>query len=281
MKILITNDDGYNHPGHLSLKKILKELGHQVWSVAPQNNQSGVGMKLTLGKEVQFHQISEYDWICSGTPVDCVSFALHGLLPTKTIDAVVSGINAGANLSDDLWYSGTAAAAREAGKWNIPALALSYSYSSTPPYRRENFEEKDFSSFALLLEQHLDNLLQACELHDQNVHAEGVNFTGFLNINIPQNCSGEICFADRFERRPYENQLQKNGDAYMLTGTLNTKQPLSTGVDAAADNEGKASISLNSFHSLQPLPSTLALGPSLKAESAAQRITQAGITNRL
>ena len=289
MKILITTDDGFDHPGHLSLKKILAGLGHQVWSVAPRHNQSGVGMKLTLGREVPFCQIGECDWVCDGTPVDCISFALHGLLPVKGFDAVVSGINAGANLSDDLWYSGTAAAAREAGKWQIPALALSYSYSSTPPYHRKVFEENDFSSFAFFLEQHLGNLLQACELHNLNANTENAHFSGFLNVNIPKNCNGEVCFASRFARRPYENQLQKNGDSYTLTGKLNAKYPLSAGVDAAADIEGKASISLTSFDSLQPLPftlastlapgpSTLALGPSPRAEAAARRIMKSGIS---
>ena len=235
-------------------------------------------MKLTLGREVQFRQINQYDWVCSGTPVDCVSFALHGLLPfpPDSLGAVVSGINAGANLSDDLWYSGTAAAAREAGKWNIAALALSYSYSSTPPYQHGGFEEKDFSSFASLLEQYLDDLLQACELQN----GSGEHFTGFLNVNIPKNCNGEICLTERFEPRPYENQLQKNGENYMLIGRLNTKYPLSAGVDAAADIVGKASISLNSFHALQPLPSTLTLGPSPRAKSAARRIVETGITRR-
>ena len=273
MKILITNDDGYDHPGHTILKKILRGLAHEVWSIAPRHNQSGVGMKLSLGRDVQFQRAGEYEWICSGTPVDCVSFALHGLLPFP-IDAVVSGINAGANLSDDLWYSGTAAAAREAGKWQIPALALSYSYSSTPPYRHQGFSEQDFSSFAYLLEQHFDDLLQSCELRDQNCDA----FMGFLNINIPKNCNGQVLFADRFERRPYQNQLQKCcEDSYMLAGRLDAEYPLSAGVDAAADISGMASISLTSFHALQPLPSALVLAPSPAAKCAAKRIVQAGI----
>ncbi|WGK68310.1 5'/3'-nucleotidase SurE [Candidatus Haliotispira prima] len=287
MKILITNDDGYGHPGHRSLRKILEKLGHEVWSIAPRENQSGVGMKLTLGKSLEFQVLDRRSWSCSGTPVDCVLFALHGILPFRP-DAVISGINAGANLSDDLWYSGTAGAAREACKWGLPSLALSY--SASPPYR-----EPDFIAFAALLEQHLDNLFQACELTESS-GAESGSFMGFLNVNIPADCnSGEICLAGRFEQRHYQNTLQKVGeDQYMLCGKIDPKRSPSPGVDTLIDARSQISISLGSFHALQPLPyqsalysasnqadgslpEPLCLRPSERAERAMTQIVRAGI----
>ena len=187
-KILITNDDGYNHCGHLSLKKILQNLGHEVWSIAPQENQSGAGMKLTLGKSLEFQQLDSRSWACSGTPVDCVLFALHGILDFRP-DVVISGINAGANLGDDIWYSGTAAAAREASKWGIPGLALSYSVDA-PSYK-----ESDFAVFGTLLQRHLADLSKSCELKEERT---GQSFAGFLNINIPAHCNGQIRLARCF-----------------------------------------------------------------------------------
>ncbi len=290
MKILITNDDGYDHLGHRSLKKILQELDHEVWSVAPQQNQSGVGMKMTMDQDLECKPLDQRSWACSGTPVDCVLFAIHGLLPIRP-DAMISGINGGSNLSDDLWYSGTAAAAREASKWGLPALALSY--SCPPPYC-----EADFSDFAGLLGAHLEDLLRACELQQLSgatkvsghKHGIGAGFTGFLNINIPADCNGKIQFVSRFEPRPYLNHLEQISEhRYALRGEIDKDsclRPVSlSGVDTAADGLSQISISLGSFHALQPLPyqsalqsmrsGPLRLGPSERAEQAVRRIVQA------
>ena len=281
MKILITNDDGYKHLGHLSLKKMLQDLKHDVWSIAPQENQSGVSMKLSLGKSLEFRETGEQCWSCSGTPVDCVLFALHGVLPFRP-DAIIAGINAGANLSDDLWYSGTAAAAREACKWGLPSLALSY--SSPPPYR-----EDDFVSFYHLLQNHLGDLLEACSLEDETATESSASpdFLGFLNINIPPHCNGQIRFASRFEPRPYQNVLHKLEDNhYILGGNINAQHHASPNVDSTMNALSQVSISLGAFHALQPLPSPLAAetgsGPlrlrsTARASQAMRRIANSGI----
>ncbi len=280
LKILITNDDGFGHQGHQSLKKMLQDLGHEVWSIAPQENQSGVGMKFTLGKSLEFKQLDSHSWACSGTPVDCVLFALHGFLSFRP-DAVISGINGGANLSDDLWYSGTAAAAREASRWGLPALALSY--DSLPPY-----SENDFVFFGSLFQQHLRDLLQACELNDEGA---GQNLSGFLNINIPPNCNGGVNFANSFALRPYHNVLQKTGeDCYVLNSRIDEQQKYPSYVDTAINKAGHVSISLGAFHSLQPLQlapelykeennfsQNFQLASTKEAVEAMNRIAQVGI----
>jgi 5'-nucleotidase len=127
MRLLLTNDDGINSPGLLPLAAALREAGHKVFVLAPSADQSGVSHSITfLNKPRKITQIDNDTWSCDGTPVDCVVIGLMGGLPEcAPLDAIVSGINRGANLGTDIVYSGTAAAARQGALCNIPSLALS------------------------------------------------------------------------------------------------------------------------------------------------------------
>src|SRR5690554_3318327 len=123
--ILVSNDDGYNAPGLLLLAEALEALG-EVWIVAPEKPRSGVSRMITLHKPLrvhQFHETRNWFW-CSGTPTDCVYIALNHILP-RPPQVVVSGVNLGANLGDDVTYSGTVAAGFEAIAQGIPAVAAS------------------------------------------------------------------------------------------------------------------------------------------------------------
>ena len=122
MKILISNDDGYRARGIVALATELVEFG-EVTIVAPERNRSGASNSLTLDNPIRATRI-DGGYFVDGTPTDCVHLALTGLL-TEEPDVVVAGVNAGANLGDDVIYSGTVAAAMEGRFLGLPAVAVS------------------------------------------------------------------------------------------------------------------------------------------------------------
>lgn len=124
MNILISNDDGFGAAGIEVLAKEL-EKSHKVVVVAPNQNRSGASHSITLEKGVSFEKKEENRYVCSGTPADCVFYALLGAIDFKP-DLVLGGINQGPNLGTDVIYSGTVAIARQAALSSIPAMALSY-----------------------------------------------------------------------------------------------------------------------------------------------------------
>lgn len=125
MNILVSNDDGYLAPGIKVLAAALAVLG-SVTVVAPDRDRSGASNSLTLSRPLRPRQIAANLWAVDGTPSDCVHLAIQGLLPF-TPDLVISGINHGANLGDDVLYSGTVAAATEGRSLGLPAIAVSSS----------------------------------------------------------------------------------------------------------------------------------------------------------
>ncbi len=124
-RILITNDDGINAPGLKILEKIAKSLANEVWTVAPETEQSGAGHSLTLTQPLRMRKLGKQRFAVSGSPTDCVLFAVCQLMSENPPDLVLSGVNRGANIGDDVTYSGTVAAAMEATILEIPAIALS------------------------------------------------------------------------------------------------------------------------------------------------------------
>ncbi len=130
-KILVTNDDSVNSPGLLSLAKTLKGVG-EVWVVAPDREQSTVSHSLTLHRPLRVEEISPRFFTVNGTPTDCVNLACNGILKEKP-SLVVSGINKGPNLGDDITYSGTVSAAIEGTLLGIPSFAISL--VSNPPFK--------------------------------------------------------------------------------------------------------------------------------------------------
>lgn len=128
MRILLTNDDGIHAPGMEVLEAIAAELSTDVWVCAPSEEQSGAGHSLTLHHPVRLHQYGERRFAVTGTPTDSVNLALRQVLPDHRPDLVISGVNAGENLGDDITYSGTISAAMEAALAGVPAIALSQSF---------------------------------------------------------------------------------------------------------------------------------------------------------
>ncbi|MGB7412091.1 MAG: 5'/3'-nucleotidase SurE [Sphingopyxis granuli] len=128
MRILLTNDDGYHAPGMAVLEAIARQLSDDIWVCAPSEEQSGAGHSLTLSYPVRVRQHGERRWSCTGTPTDSVMIAIGKLMPEKP-DLILSGVNRGANLGDDITYSGTVSAAIEGALAGIPAIALSQVYA--------------------------------------------------------------------------------------------------------------------------------------------------------
>ena len=133
MEILISNDDGIEASGIRVLAKAMRGLGTVV-IVAPDKNRSGASNSLTLDAPIRIKEIREGEFRVSGTPTDCVHVALTGLLDEDP-DIVVSGINSGSNLGDDVIYSGTVAAAMEGRFLGYPAVALSLAFDENPEHR--------------------------------------------------------------------------------------------------------------------------------------------------
>ncbi|HTP69488.1 MAG TPA: 5'/3'-nucleotidase SurE [Dongiaceae bacterium] len=171
--VLLTNDDGYQAAGLRVLAEELKDWAH-LQIVAPSWERSGAAQSLTLRQPIVCHRISANEWAVDGTPADCVIVALHKLLGERP-DLVISGINHGANLGENVYYSGTVGAAREATIHYVPALAVSLCSKKV---------NADFAPAARLARQ-------AGELILKDKMPEQV----LLNINVPGNWNGGVKFT--------------------------------------------------------------------------------------
>jgi 5'-nucleotidase len=166
-RILVTNDDGYFSEGLAALVAALEKVG-EVYVVAPASEQSATSHSLTLTRPLRVRLLGERRYNVDGTPTDCVVLALMTILKETRPDIVVSGINHGANLGDDVTYSGTVAGALEASIFGLPAIAMSMTQR----------DERDFSHAANFAATLTQRVLQA-----------GVPTGTVLNVNVPP---GEI-----------------------------------------------------------------------------------------
>ncbi|KTC74707.1 stationary phase survival protein SurE [Legionella birminghamensis] len=162
MRILVSNDDGVSAPGIRALANEMSTLG-EVCVVAPDRNRSGASNSLTLTRPLRIRQMDNGYYSVDGTPTDCVHLALTGFLE-PTVDIVLSGINDGANLGDDILYSGTVAAAMEGRYLGLPAIAFSMA--------GENI-------------QHYDTAATIARQLVVKMHANMLPSQTILNVNIP------------------------------------------------------------------------------------------------
>jgi 5'-nucleotidase len=162
MLVLLTNDDGVDAKGLLALKKELSKIG-QVWAVAPDREQSATSHSLTLQHPLRINRIAERFYSVDGTPTDAVMLAVHAILKRRP-DILISGINHGPNMGDDVSYSGTVAAAMEGTILNIPSIAVS----------NVNWNAKHFGSAARFVGKLAKFVLK-----------NGLPKYTFLNVNIP------------------------------------------------------------------------------------------------
>ncbi|MGY6635650.1 MAG: 5'/3'-nucleotidase SurE [Erythrobacter sp.] len=125
MRILLTNDDGYHAPGLEVLEAIARQFSDDIWVCAPSEEQSGAGHALTLNRPVRLVKFAERRFAVTGTPTDSVVMALRQVLDDGPPDLILSGVNRGANLADDITYSGTVSAAIEGALAGVRSIALS------------------------------------------------------------------------------------------------------------------------------------------------------------
>src|SRR5215813_3450616 len=187
--ILLTNDDGYGAEGLRALQEALEDLA-TVWVVAPLAEQSGTAQSLTLRRPIVVHARGERHWAVDGTPADAVIVALHKLLPQRP-DLVLSGINHGANMGENVYYSGTVGAAREAALHHIPSIAMSL----CAPKNNLNFEHA-----AKIARKAAEIILK-----------EGLPDQVLLNINVPEPWNGRVKFT-RQSKKITRNQLTEGKD---------------------------------------------------------------------
>jgi 5'-nucleotidase len=221
--ILLTNDDGYQAEGLRVLAAALEDFA-TVSIVAPNREQSGAAQSLTLRQPIICHPMAERQWAVDGTPADCVIVALHKLLPQQP-DLVISGINHGANLGENVYYSGTVGAAREAALHHIPALAVSLC-SKSPKVKFENAARVARATAELMLK-------------------EGLPDQVLLNVNVPEPWQGGVRFT-RQSKKITRNQLTEGKDprgrTYYWLFEQKIDQDVEPDTDYAAIFAGEVSV---------------------------------------
>jgi 5'-nucleotidase len=238
VNILLTNDDGIDSAGLLALKRALEPIG-RVGVIAPDSNRSAVGRGISIGRSLQVAEVELLDgsvgYATDGTPVDCVRFAALGLIGDPP-DLIVSGINYGLNLGDDITYSGTVAAAFEGILLGVPAIAVSQqSRSGELDFRaREGY---DFDAGAAFVARLVGE-----------VRARGLPEGTILNVNVPARPRG-LAVA-RLGKRIYRDRLERQADEHGLRRySIYNDAPSyheEEGTDFHAVAEGK--ISLTPIH---------------------------------
>lgn len=153
LRILISNDDSIYAPGIKVLEKLAREISNDVWVIAPAVEQSATAHSLTIHRPLRPKKIDDQKYAVDGTPTDCVLMAIKEIMKGKKPDLVLSGINSGANLADDVTYSGTVAAAMEATLLGVPAIALSQGGSLGNPIKWETAEAYGLKVIKLLVEE--------------------------------------------------------------------------------------------------------------------------------
>ena len=225
MHILVSNDDGYRAPGILALAEALA-VDHQISIVAPERNCSGASNSLTLERGLRVSQVADNSYYVDGTPTDTVHLAITGVLKTEP-DMVVSGINAGANMGDDVLYSGTVAAAMEGRHLGLPAIAVSLN-SYTP---------KHFATAAQVIVKLLRDL-------DQTTFAAKT----ILNVNVPDIPWSEIKgfkatrLGNRHQSEGVIIQDDPRGDPMYWVGPPGEAQDAGEGTDFHAVDGNYVSI---------------------------------------
>lgn len=174
MRILITNDDGIHAPGLIACEKIARAMSDDVWIVAPETDQSGVSHSLSLNDPLRLREVGERHFAVKGTPTDCVIMGVRHIMPERP-DLVISGVNRGRNVAEDVLYSGTVAGAKEATVLGIPSFALSQAYT---------FSTKHLPNWQTGI-AHGPSLMQ-------KILKEGIPKDVLININFPDCLPEEV-----------------------------------------------------------------------------------------
>lgn len=231
MRILLTNDDGIHAEGLAALERIAAALSDDVWICAPEYEQSGASRALTLAEPIRVRQVGERRFAATGTPTDCVMLALNELVEGPRPDLVLSGVNRGANLAEDVTMSGTVAGAIEAMALGVPGIALSQMGGYQP---RDNFFEAA-EAFAPGIVKRLVEIgwpadvvinLNFPNLAPDAIREVEVTRQGFRDVNV----------------RHAEKRTDLRGRDYYWIGFRQEKSQPDEGTDLRALYEGRISV---------------------------------------
>jgi len=190
MRILLTNDDGVHAAGLTVLEQIAAELSDDVTVVAPESDQSGVAHSLSLSDPLRLREISPRHYAVKGTPTDCVIMGVRMIMADKRPDLVLSGVNRGSNVAEDVTYSGTIAGAMEGAMLGIPSIALSQAYGGLSGRPTIEWAAAEAHAAPLI----------------RKVLAAGIPGGGLVNVNFP------ACPADKVKGVAFTRQGQRNAE---------------------------------------------------------------------
>ena len=243
-RVLLSNDDGIHAPGLKLLERVMRRLAKEVWVVAPETEQSAASHSLTIRRPLRIRRLSARRFAVDGTPTDSVLLAVNKILKDRPPDLVLSGVNRGGNLGEDVTYSGTIAAAMEGTLLGLPSVALSQMAEHGHPVKWATAEH--------FLPDVLERLCRAA--WPANV---------LINVNFPDVLARSVTgmLLTRQGRRKIGGTLVEGrdprGDAYYWVGPQRSDDRGRRGTDLAAVDRGEVSIT--------PLFMDLTHGPSLRA----------------
>lgn len=217
MNLLLTNDDGYDSPGLKALAERLAQ-DNSVYILAPDSNRSAVSHHFTMFRKNTFTKISENVYACSGYPADCTFAGAIGNLFDVKIDAVIAGINIGANMGTDIIYSGTCAAARQAVLIGLPGIAVSIDPVDWQKAEKEGFK---FTAVADFLAKNLEKLIFLCSLEYPRA---------FVNINASSldsykgaKLANELCVRNYGDSIKFKKDGEKISESEIVMGQNHTE----------------------------------------------------------
>ena len=239
MRILITNDDGIHAPGLVTLYEIATAIAGadgEVWTVAPANEQSGVGHCISYARPTTMTQIGERRFAVEGSPADCVLAGLYHAMPERP-DLVLPGVNRGNNAAENTLYSGTVGGAMEAALQGIPAIAMSQYFSPESAKLDDPFE--------CALTHGADTVRAILDAH---VDTDDVYRT-FYNVNFPPTSAAK-CLGRRLVSQgrrvgrnfAMETQTSPTGREFLWIKGGNQHVPTAEGTDAQANLSGYISV---------------------------------------
>jgi len=231
-RILLTNDDGILAPGLEAMEKIAAALSDDVWVVAPEAEQSGASHSLTLSEPIRVHKINPRKFAVRGTPTDCVMMAMMRIIDGDRPDLILSGVNRGQNMADDVTYSGTVAGAMEGTLLGIPSIALSQAFA-----RKKN----TIVPFDVAVDHGPRVVRQLLEA--------GWDKSVLLNVNFPD-CPGEANLELKVTAQGardealqvVDERLDPRGDSYYWYGFKPSQAQPPVGTDLRAVQDGHISV---------------------------------------
>ncbi len=242
MRILISNDDGINAPGFEALESIANSLSDDVWAVAPETEQSGAGHSLTLHRPLRVRHIDARHMAVDGTPTDCVMLAINNLIPGERPDLLLSGVNRGSNIADDMTYSGTIAAAMEGTILGVPSMALS-----------QHYDDSDRIPWGTV-EAHAPALIR--RLIDAGWPDDVLLNLNFPDVDADEEIAAEACRQGRYKfGDALTERLDPRGRPYYWIGEMRNTEQKVAGTDAEAIERGVITVT--------PLCLDLTHGPTL------------------